>query len=405
MFTQSLVDALVAEAGKNGIEPECLLALVEVETRGVTFEQDGRTPQLLYERHKAYQYAGKVSKALLAKFIAAGLALAKWSPKTQYKDQGTSAQRLALIGKARGIDEEVANKSASWGVGQTMGFLAPDLGFASACEMVDHMTGNLAGQIDCMIRELKHARIIDPLNRHEWPTVARLYNGAGYKANNYDAKLADAWKRWTRKLASGPVKHPAADLSQDEIKDVQRKLRRLNYASVGNPDGIAGTKFVGALAQFQKHEGLPVTGEYDAATREAMKDAEPVDQPRERQNTTADNLRAAGSKTIATADRGGVLAYIKGTVGSIFVGGGAAEKLGLLDTAQSGIDKANQAKGIWQSFCDLAKPLFEGPAPIVIGLVLIAAAVGAYFLFEQIKARRVADHNSGAHAGPVKAEE
>lgn len=399
MFSQSLVDALVNEANKNAIDPAGLLALVEVETRGVTFEQDGRTPQLLYERHIAYRYAGKVSARVLSMFVAAGLAIPKWSRSTQYKDQGTSANRLKLIAKARGINEEVANQSASWGVGQTMGFLAAEIGFPSACAMVDHMTGNVAGQIDCMIRELKNKRIVAPLNAHQWATVARLYNGSGYAANQYDTKLADAFKRWSRKLAAGAIANPAGGLSRDEIKDVQRKLRSLNYASVGNPDGVPGTKFVGALSQFQAHEGLPVTGKYDDATRAAMADAEPIEQVRERQNATAADLKAAGSETVKAADNGKVLAYVKGLFGTVFVGGGAADKAGLLDTAQSGIDKATQAKGIWDSFCDLVHPLFAGPLPFVIGAMLIMAAVIAWLLFERINARRVADHRSGAHAG------
>jgi hypothetical protein len=401
MFSQSLVNALVDAAGKNGIEPAALVALAEVETSGNPFEQDGRTPSLLYERHVAWRQAAKFSKKLQAAFAALGLAIPKWSKATQYKDQGTSAKRLALIAKARAVHEEVANQSASWGIGQTMGFLYRELGFNSACEMVDHLTGNLAGQIDCMIRELKNKHLIEPLNRHEWAVVARGYNGSGYAANRYDARLGDAYKRWLRKLAAGTVHQAAPDMSKDEIKDLQRKLRRLGYASVGNPDGVPGTKLAGALSQFQAHEGLPVTGQYDAATRDAMQNAEPIEQARERKAATATELAEAGSKTVKTAGNGSLLAWAKGIAGGVFTAGGAAEKFGMLDKAQEGIDKANQAKGIWDSFLDLAHPLFAGPAPIVVGVVLIASAVGAWFLFHKITALRVADHNSGAHAGPT----
>ena len=401
MFSQSLVNALVDAAGKNGIEPAALVALAEVETSGNPFEQDGRTPSLLYERHVAWRQAAKISKKLQAAFAALGLAIPKWSRATQYKDQGTSAKRLALIAKARGVHEEVANQSASWGIGQTMGFLYRELGFSSACEMVDHLTGNLAGQIECMIRELKNKHLIEPLNRHEWAVVARGYNGSGYAANRYDVRMADAHKRWTRKLAAGAPHQPAPDMATDEIKELQRKLRRLGYASVGNPDGVPGTKLAGALSQFQAHEGLPVTGQYDAATREAMQDAVPIEQPRERKQATAPDLKEAGSKTIKTAERGSLLAWIKGLIGSILVGGGVAEKLDVLETAQAGIDKAQQAKGIWEAFADLAKPLFFGPSSIAIGGALIVIAVVAWVLFDRIKALRVADHNSGAHAGPL----
>ena len=60
MFSQTLIDALVTAATQEGLEPAAALALVEVETSGATFEQDVRTPQLLYERHIAWRQAGKV---------------------------------------------------------------------------------------------------------------------------------------------------------------------------------------------------------------------------------------------------------------------------------------------------------------------------------------------------------
>jgi hypothetical protein len=405
MFSDTLTKAIVEAANANGIEPPAMLALVEVETSGNAFEQDGRTPALLYERHQAYRLAGKVSRALQAAFVRAGLALVKWSPKTQYKDQGTSAKRLALIAKARGIDAEVANQSASWGVGQTMGFLYAELGFGSACAMVEHMAGNLAGQIECMVREIKNKHLIEPLNRHDWPHVALIYNGKGYAVNRYDVRLADAYKRWVRKLgAGGAVATVPADMPADDIRALQRKLRKLGYASVGNPDGRFGDKTVGALSQFQAHEGLPVTGKYDEATREAMKTAQAIEPPAERQRATAADLAEAGSKTVKAADSGSLFAWLKGITGTTIAGGSVAEKFGLLDSAQAGIDKANQAKGIWDSFCDLVHPVLAGPTPIIVGVVLIASGVAAYVLFSRIKAYRVADHNSGAHAGPLKDE-
>src|SRR5262249_50782989 len=154
---------------------------------------------------------------------------------------------------------EIAKRSASWGLGQTMGFLAEEIGFVSACEMVDHMIGNVAVQIEAMIEELKRSNIIDPLNHHQWSTVARLYNGPGYAENRYDAKLADAYTRWTRKLQMLDTAHPAPSLTTEQIKDLQRQLKAKGY-KVGLIDGDAGPHTVGAIAAFQAHEGLPVTG-------------------------------------------------------------------------------------------------------------------------------------------------
>ncbi|MGC2776498.1 MAG: N-acetylmuramidase domain-containing protein [Bradyrhizobium sp.] len=402
MFSASLTNTIADAAAEAGLEKAALLALVEVETSGAPFEADGRTPTLLYERHKAWANAAKVSKALQAAFGRAGLAIARWSPSTQYKDQGSSAGRLALIAKARSISEEVANQSASWGLGQTLGSNYETLGYASACAMVDHLTGNVPAQIDCLITFLKGRQLVEPLNAHEWTTVARGYNGPGYAANRYDVRLADAYKRWVRRQGAGAAAVTAPDdLDAEDIEALQRKLRKLGYASAGNPDGRFGVKTVGALSQFQAHEGLVVTGKFDDATKAALKTAQPIEPPAERQRATANGLRAAGSRTIVATDRGSLFAWAKGAGGVVLTGGGAIEKMGLLDKAQEGIDTANQAKSIWAAFLDLVHPIFAGPAPILVGLVLIGAGVGTWFLFEKIKAFRVADHATGVHAGPV----
>jgi hypothetical protein len=401
LFNQALIAAMVDAANAVHLEPAAFLALGEVETGGNAFEHDGATPSLLYERHQAWRMAARISRALQSAFALAGLAIPHWSRSTQYKDQGSSEKRLALIGRARGINAEVANQSASWGVGQTMGFLYPELGFTSACAMVAHMTGNLAGQIQCMIREVQNKKLIGPLNAHDWPHVARIYNGPGYAANRYDTRLADAHKRWCRKLATGAIASPVpADMTPAEIKLLQSKLRALGITAVGNPNGVAGINTVAALSAFQAHEGLTVTGKYDDATREALKTAVPVEPPRERKQATARDLADAGSKTIKAAKRGGLLAWAKGLVGATFLGGAGAEKGGLLEAAQDGIDKASQAKGVWQSFCELAAPLFGHPSAIIAGVVLIASAVALGFVVKWVIEHRVADHNSGVHAGP-----
>lgn len=405
MFSQSLTEALIAAAGQYGIRPPALLALVEVETSGATFEEDGRTPRLLYERHVAWRQAAKVSRVLQSAFAAAGLAIPKWSRSTQYKDQGTSAKRLALIARAIGIHSGVAKESASWGVGQTMGFLYPELGFASADEMVAHMTGSIPGQIDCMVRELRNKRLIAPLNAGDYAKVARIYNGPGYAQNRYDVRLADADKRWQRKLAAGAgvmVTGPCDGMSRADIETLQTILRDKGYAVVGVPDGIAGSNTVAALSKFQAHEGIPITGKYDAATAAALAEAEPIEATPDRQRTTAQDLREAGSKTIKTADRISLLGKIKLAIASLFGGGAAAEHAGLLDTAQEGIEKAQQAKGVWDSVHDLAAPLFGSPTVLIAIGVLIVAGVAAWYFAEQIKAHRVADHRSGRHAGAME---
>ena len=157
----------------------------------------------------------------------------------QYKDQGKSAKRIARITHARAIDENVANRSASWGLGQTMGFLADEQGFTDATEMVDHMTGSIPGQIDCMLRELTRKKLIQPLNTRQYVQVAKVYNGPGYAQNSYDSKLADADRRWARRLANTPLDR-APPPEQSMSRCLQTQLKNLGYAEVGRVEGFWG---------------------------------------------------------------------------------------------------------------------------------------------------------------------
>lgn len=396
MFSDQVTHALVAAAQAAGIEPAALCALVEVETGGKLFEQDGRTPQLLYERHVAYREASKVGK--LAAFVAKGLAIPKWNRATQYRDERTSAQRLDLMARAKAIDEETALRSASWGLGQTMGFLAPSLGFATAREMVAHQTGSIDGQIDCMVREIKRSHLVEPMNAHDWPHVARIYNGSGYAANQYDSKLAEAHKRWARKVetvAPGGVPReapPEQSLSRDEVREVQSRLRELGYHEVGSVDGAWGTRTAGALAAFQAHEGLPVTSHLDQATRDALDAAEarPVD--RERADVQPGDLKEAGSTTVGNAQSVGVVGKILGALG---LGGGVADTTGALDKVKAATEQVGTLRDLSGTISDVA-----GWA---VGHWWIFAAIGGFFIVRwagKIIEARLADHRSGAHAGP-----
>ena len=382
MMNDSVVRELVRAAKRRGIRPEALCALVEIETAGIPFENDNNTPRLLYERHIAYREAQK--KGVLNQFVNAGLAIPKWNKATQYKDQGSSAKRIALITRARAIDENVANRSASWGLGQTMGFLAEEQGFTDATEMVDHMTGSIPGQIDCMLRELTRKKLIQPLNNRQYVQVAKVYNGPGYAQNSYDTKLADADKRWARRLANTPLDRappPEQRMSRSAIRALQTQLKNLGYAEVGRVDGFWGSRTVGALSAFQAHEGLPVTGTYDEATQAAM--AEAVKRPVSpaRKDITADELKEEGSRTIATADNLSMFGKAKLWLAGVTGGGAIIDWIsdGTMDTVQ----------GVWDRVSKI-------PISFILFIVfLVVSGLVVMYVAEKIKSYKVEDYASG----------
>jgi hypothetical protein len=387
MFSKQITDAIIVAANAENWPASALLAVVECETSGSPFEQDGHTPTLLFERHKFYSELQTHQPSKLKKAIAAGLAIPKWSRNTQYKDQGKSAGRLAVIAKAREIDIEVANRAASWGLGQTMGFNAERLKYHDATDMVGHLSTGAAAQIEALVREIKTSHLDKYLVKKDFTSFARGYNGAGFKQNNYDVRMRNADAAWARRLAND-------DLHEKPAKSItlvyQSKLKELNFA-VGKVDGDWGDMATGATSAFQRREGLKITGHPDDETTEALDNAStPREVSMERAEATVDDLRSAGSQTVAAAERGSLMTKILLGLGVT----GGAQQTGALDQAQQVVGKVQAAKGM----LDTARDLLSGLAPYWWVGVLVAG----YFAWREygdVIKHRLNDEKLGLHIG------
>jgi len=91
-----------------------------------------------------------------------------------------------------------------------------------------------------------------PLQSHNWTAFARGYNGPNFAVNRYDVLLNGEYQ----KFSSGVL----PDL---EVRAVQLYLTYLGFHP-GVVDGIAGSRTMAALAQFQTQAGLPVTTTIDS---------------------------------------------------------------------------------------------------------------------------------------------
>lgn len=80
-----------------------------------------------------------------------------------------------------------------------MGFHWKHLGYTSLQEFINAMYQNEAGQIDAMCRFIQKNNLIQPLRDQQWAKFAKGYNGSGYKANQYDKKLAKAYQKFKDK--------------------------------------------------------------------------------------------------------------------------------------------------------------------------------------------------------------
>ncbi len=170
-----------------GLGEDELHAVLDVETRGGGFDAEGR-PKMLFEPHIFYRQLGEGNKRDWA--VSEGIAYPKWGQKSYPKD---SYPRLK---KAMEIDGGAALRSASWGLGQIMGFNAGAAGYSTALAMVKDFMLDEENHLAAMVRFIQTNGLDDELRRHDWAGFARGYNGPGYAKNRYDVKLAQAFKKW-----------------------------------------------------------------------------------------------------------------------------------------------------------------------------------------------------------------
>lgn len=99
---------------------------------------------------------------------------------------------FALLGAG---DREAAWKSASWGMFQIMGF--NHSGFDTVGQFVAAMFESEYQHLRSFLAFCADSDLIPVLKKKDWASFARTYNGAGYKQNQYDQKMAKAYGEYS----------------------------------------------------------------------------------------------------------------------------------------------------------------------------------------------------------------
>jgi hypothetical protein len=183
-----------------GVGEDVIHAVIDVESRGYGFDKQGR-PIILFERHWFYRLLKKYNPEKLQGAKDVGLAVSKWSRATYNKDQ------YSLLKRAIEIDEHCALMSASWGLGQVMGFNYEAAGFDGVFDFVQAMMDDEDNHLEAMIEFIVNKGLDDELRALEKAKTraaklraagafAHGYNGSGYKANKYDTRIVAAFDKW-----------------------------------------------------------------------------------------------------------------------------------------------------------------------------------------------------------------
>lgn len=176
----------VAAAGVLGCDVAAVRAVVTVESNGSGFLPDGR-PKILFEAHLFSKFTNhKYDKT------NPNISSPTWN-KSLYKGGAAEWDRLE---EARALNEEAALKSASWGLFQIMGFNYQTAGFASVQEYVAAMKESEGAQLMAFVNFVKSQKLDVHLRAKNWAGFAARYNGPNYRENQYDTRLANAYRKF-----------------------------------------------------------------------------------------------------------------------------------------------------------------------------------------------------------------
>jgi len=169
------------EAKKLGCEYATFRAIVEVEGAGKGFDQ--RTGKILI------QFEPHWFRRLYPNWRAKSTGYA-WSTNKVETQPG----EWKAFNSAFAINKDAAMQSTSIGAMQIMGFHYKRLGFKTVGDMWDYAKVSEANQIRLGAMFIKTDNtLLKAVQEKNWPTIARIYNGAGYKRYNYDNRLKSAY--------------------------------------------------------------------------------------------------------------------------------------------------------------------------------------------------------------------
>ena len=195
---EKLTDARIAEiARENGIHPAALLAVKLIESGTKSGFIDSGKPQILFEGHVFYKYLKANVKSLDMNKLCAqypNIVYPKWD-KSKYFGGEKEWTRLE---QARKINMKYANYAASWGMFQVMGFNYKTCGCKSIDEFVEKMCTSQEQQLLLTLNFLKNSNLIVPLQKRQWATFAKGYNGPGFAQNKYHIKLQAAYNNYLK---------------------------------------------------------------------------------------------------------------------------------------------------------------------------------------------------------------
>jgi hypothetical protein len=238
-----------AASNELGCDVAAIQAVLTVETGaagGFLADGSGR-PVILFE-------AFKFSQATNHKFDATNPTIS--SPASNWKLYLGGAGEYGRLQQALNLSYVAALQSTSWGLFQIMGSNSSLCGFPDVHTFVDAMASGEGAQLEAFVNFCKATGLGPLLAAHDWTHFALRYNGALYARNQYDARLAAAYKRAAGSL---PIAAPLQiGASGPAVEAMQADLNK--FGAGLTVDGNFGRETDYALLSFQAAHSIVPNG-------------------------------------------------------------------------------------------------------------------------------------------------
>ncbi len=182
-----------ALAESLSIEEAALRAVADAESGGMGFlAPPSEHPKVLFEGHAFHKLTqGRFD------LVAPALSYRRWTAAHYAR---TPMEEWRRLERACALDRAAALQSASWGAFQIMGFNYAACGCADVEAFVAAQRAGAPQQLDIFARFVSQDVFLGPLRAKRWAAFARAYRGPGYAQGRYDARLREAYTRWSRAL-------------------------------------------------------------------------------------------------------------------------------------------------------------------------------------------------------------
>ena len=159
------------------IDPYFTYAVGEVESNNTPFLANG-SPIVRFEKHVFIRYLKKYN-----------------APNTKLeKANNLKGSNFKTLEEAKAVDTYCAIMSTSYGMFQIMGFNHELANYRKVENFVEAMGESEEKQIRAFCQFIKNTSLRPVIDRLDFATFARRYNGPNYSKNNYDTKLKHIYR-------------------------------------------------------------------------------------------------------------------------------------------------------------------------------------------------------------------